>query len=59
MAAAPSALRGARADYSDHSWTMNRDFFPAFLGQLVFGELVPNHWNDPASMVKWASCSRA
>jgi 4-amino-4-deoxy-L-arabinose transferase-like glycosyltransferase len=53
-AALPLVLRGAHADYSDASWAMSRNFFPAFIGQMVFGELLVNHWNQQAGTLAWA-----
>jgi 4-amino-4-deoxy-L-arabinose transferase-like glycosyltransferase len=53
-AALPLVLRGARADYSDASWTMSRSFFPAFLGQMIFGERFLNQWNGQARTLVWA-----
>lgn len=46
IAAFPLFLSGARADYSHVSWTSSERFFPAYTGQLFFGELVLKHWNN-------------
>ncbi len=54
IAALPLALRGARVDYSQISWTMSTKFFPEYLGQWVFGAWVLQHWNDYASTLWWA-----
>ncbi len=53
LAATPAVLTGARADYSDHAWTVSRNFFPGFLGQLVFGERVLHQWNEPRRTLAW------
>ncbi len=47
IAAFPLILRGVRADYSNIAWTISDRLFPAYAGQLYFGELVLKHWNDP------------
>jgi hypothetical protein len=47
IAAFPSFLRGAHADYSNIAWTVSGRLFPAYAGQLYFGELVLKHWNGP------------
>jgi hypothetical protein len=49
IAAFPLILRGVRADYSNIAWTISDRLFPAYAGQLYFGELVLKHWNDPRS----------
>jgi len=54
LAAIPLVLRGVRADYSHVSWTISERFFPAYMGQWVFGEWVLERWNDPKAMLKWA-----
>jgi hypothetical protein len=54
LAALPLVLRGTRADYSNTSWTFSEAFFPAYLGQWVFGEWVLTKWNDPVSVLAWA-----
>jgi 4-amino-4-deoxy-L-arabinose transferase-like glycosyltransferase len=54
LAAIPLVLRGAHADYHHISWRVCANFFPAYLGQWVFGEWVLEKWNDPRSMLKWA-----
>jgi len=54
LAALPLVLRGTRADYSHISWTFSDAFFPAYLGQWVFGEWVLTKWNDPVSTLAWA-----
>jgi hypothetical protein len=47
-------LRGTRADYSHISWTVSEKFFPAFLGQWVFGEWLLTKWNNPVTTLAWA-----
>jgi hypothetical protein len=47
LAALPLVLRGVHADYSHVSWTFSEKFFPAFVGQWVFGEWLLEKWNDP------------
>ena len=54
LAAVPLVLRGSRADYSNPSWTISEKFFPAYLGQWVFGNWVLTHWNDQAKVLAWA-----
>ncbi|HVH72138.1 MAG TPA: glycosyltransferase family 39 protein, partial [Candidatus Dormibacteraeota bacterium] len=54
LAAIPLLIRGVRADYNHISWTISERFFPAYLGQWVFGEWLLERWNDPKTMLKWA-----
>jgi hypothetical protein len=54
LAGLPLAMRGTRADYSSAQWTTSRNFFPAYLGQWVFGEWVLSRWNNPESTLIWA-----
>jgi 4-amino-4-deoxy-L-arabinose transferase-like glycosyltransferase len=54
LAALPLVLRGTRADYSHVSWTVSEKFFPAFLGQWVFGEWLLTKWNNPVTTLAWA-----
>ena len=54
LAALPLVLRGTHADYSHISWTFSDAFFPAYLGQWVFGEWVLTKWNDPVTTLAWA-----
>jgi len=54
LAALPLVLRGTHADYSHISWTFSDSFFPAYLGQWVFGERVLTQWNEPVSTLAWA-----
>jgi 4-amino-4-deoxy-L-arabinose transferase-like glycosyltransferase len=54
LAALPLVLRGTHADYSHISWTFSDAFFPAYLGEWVFGEWVRTKWNDPVRTVAWA-----
>ena len=37
LAALPLVVRGTRADYSGIIWSASQDFFPAYLGEWVFG----------------------
>ena len=54
LAALPLVLRGTHADYSHVSWTVSEKFFPAYLGQWVFGEWLLTKWNDPVTTLAWA-----
>jgi 4-amino-4-deoxy-L-arabinose transferase-like glycosyltransferase len=54
LAALPLVLRGIRADYNHISWTISDKFFPAFLGQWVFGEWLLEKWNEPKTVLAWA-----
>jgi dolichyl-phosphate-mannose-protein mannosyltransferase len=54
LAALPLVLRGTHADYSHISWTFSDAFFPAYLGEWVFGEWVLTKWNDPVTTLAWA-----
>jgi 4-amino-4-deoxy-L-arabinose transferase-like glycosyltransferase len=54
LAALPLVLRGTRADYSNVSWIVSEKFFPAYLGQWVFGDWLLTHWNDEAKVLAWA-----
>lgn len=54
LAAIPLVIRGVRADYNHISWTFSEKFFPSYLGQWVFGERLLQHWNNPATVLKWA-----
>ena len=54
LAALPLVLRGTHADYSHISWTFSNTFFPAYLGEWVFGEWVLTKWNDPITTLAWA-----
>src|SRR6202162_3472068 len=54
LAALPLVLRGTHADYSHISWTFSDTFFPAYLGQWVFGEWVLAKWNNPVTVLAWA-----
>jgi hypothetical protein len=54
LAALPLLLRGTRADYSNISWTISEKFFPAYLGQWVFGAWLLTHWNEEAKVLAWA-----
>jgi hypothetical protein len=54
LAALPLVLRGTHADYSHISWTISEKFFPAYMGQWVFGEWLLTKWNDPVTTLAWA-----
>ncbi|HWZ97647.1 MAG TPA: glycosyltransferase family 39 protein [Candidatus Dormibacteraeota bacterium] len=54
LAAIPLVLHGVRADYSHISWKFSEKFFPAFVGQWVFGERLLEKWNDPKTLLAWA-----
>ncbi|HUE65154.1 MAG TPA: glycosyltransferase family 39 protein, partial [Rhizomicrobium sp.] len=54
LAALPLVLRGTRADYSHISWTVSEKFFPAYMGQWVFGEWLLTKWNNPVTTLAWA-----
>jgi hypothetical protein len=54
LAALPLVLRGVHADYNHISWTFSDTFFPAYLGQWVFGDWVLAKWNDPVTGLRWA-----
>ena len=54
LATLPLVLRGTHADYSHISWTVSEKFFPAYLGQWVFGEWLITKWNNPVPVLAWA-----
>ena len=54
LAALPLVLRGAHADYSHISWTVSEEFFPAYMGQWIFGEWLLTKWNNPVAALAWA-----
>jgi len=54
LAALPLVLRGTHADYSHISWTFSESFFPAYVGQWIFGQWLMTKWNDPALILPWA-----
>ena len=54
LAALPLVFRGVHADYTHVSWTFSEKFFPAFVGQWVFGESLLEKWNDPKTTLVWA-----
>ena len=54
LAALPLVARGTHADYSGVIWNTSREFFPAYLGEWLFGEYVLTHWNNPQSTLAWA-----
>jgi Dolichyl-phosphate-mannose-protein mannosyltransferase len=54
LAAIPLVLRGVYADYNHISWTFSDKYFPAFLGQWVFGEMLLEKWNEPKTVLAWA-----
>ena len=54
LAAIPLVIRGVRADYNHISWSISEKFFPAYMGQWVFGEWLLERWNDPKTLLTWA-----
>ena len=54
LAALPLVCRGIHADYSHISWTFSEKFFPAFIGQWVFGEWLLEKWNEPKAVLAGA-----
>jgi 4-amino-4-deoxy-L-arabinose transferase-like glycosyltransferase len=54
LAALPLVIRVTHADYSHISWTASESFFPAYLGQWVFGHFLLMKWNDPVTTLAWA-----
>ena len=54
LAAIPLVLRGVHADYSHISWKISEDFFPAYMGQWVFGQWLLTRWNNPVATLAWA-----
>src|SRR5215469_16081716 len=54
LAALPLVFRGIHADYTHPSWSFSQKFFPAYLGQWVFGEWLLEKWNEPKPVLMWA-----
>jgi hypothetical protein len=55
IAAIPLVIRGARADYSDFSWTFSgQSTFNQFIGEWVFGNDFLLRWNDAGRTLWWA-----
>lgn len=54
LAALPLVARGVRADYSGTVWSISHDYFPAYLGQWIFGEYLLTRWNSPSDTLLWA-----
>jgi hypothetical protein len=54
LAALPLVSRGVHADYTHPSWSFSEKFFPAYLGQWVFGEWLLEKWNEPKAVLMWA-----
>ena len=54
LAALPLVLRGTHADYSHISWTVSEKFFPAYMGQWVFGDWLLTKWNEESTALIWA-----
>jgi 4-amino-4-deoxy-L-arabinose transferase-like glycosyltransferase len=54
LAALPLVFRSVRADYRHISWNFSEKFFPAFVGQWVFGEWFLEKWNEPKTVLAWA-----
>jgi hypothetical protein len=50
----PLALHHTYADYLNVSWKASRSFFPAYMGQWIFGEYILTRWNPPARVLAWA-----
>jgi hypothetical protein len=48
------AIRGTHADYSSVQWNIGKEFFPAYMGEWVFGDWVLGRWNDAQSTLMWA-----
>ncbi len=54
LAALPLVLRRVQADYSHISWSFSDQFFPAYVGQWIFGDWLLTKWNKPSQTVAWA-----
>jgi dolichyl-phosphate-mannose-protein mannosyltransferase len=54
LAGLPLALTHTYADYTHVTWNISRSFFPAYMGQWIFGEYVLTRWNPPARVLAWA-----
>ena len=54
LAALPLVFRGIHTDYTHPSWGFSERFFPAYLGQWVFGEWLLEKWNEPKAVLIWA-----
>ena len=54
IAALPLVMRGVYADYSGPAWTGSSEFFPAFLGEWIFGDWVLTRWNEPGATLAWS-----
>lgn len=54
LAGLPLAIHGTRADYSSPQWSIGTSFFPAYLGEWVFGDWVLGRWNNPRGTLMWA-----
>ncbi len=54
LAGLPLALRHTYADYNHVSWNVSQSFFPAYMGQWIFGEYILTRWNPPAKVLAWA-----
>jgi len=54
LAALPLVFRRVHADYAHSSWSFSEGFFPAYLGQWVFGEWLLEKWNQPKAVLTWA-----
>jgi hypothetical protein len=54
LAALPLVASGAHADYSYRPWVLSESFFPAYLGEWIFGEKFVNEWNGQASTLAYA-----
>src|SRR3954468_25046265 len=54
LAAIPLVIRGAKADYSQVTWSFSNGFFNQYLGEWVFGHWFAVTWNDAYSTIFWA-----
>ena len=54
LAALPLVFRAVHADYTHPSWSFSEKFFPAYMGQWVFGEWLLEDWNEPKAVLMWA-----
>lgn len=54
LAGLSMAVHGTRADYSSPQWAISREFFPAYLGEWIFGDWVIGRWNDARQTLMWA-----
>src|SRR5205807_10099221 len=50
LAAIPLVFRVVRADYNHNSWSITENYFPAYMGQWLFGEWLLERWNDAKTL---------